>query len=277
MKRYIFMIAIVACVVVSFYPREKKKTVPPVRVLRIGSECDYVPNSWEEKAPTPFNVPVTNHKGYYADGYDIQIAKLVANELGMSLDVRKIAWNELISALKNNEIDAVFSSMLDTEERKKSIDFSDSYEANKIEYAVIVDSVGSYITAKSLADFSGARITGQRGTTLDDVIDQIPGVIHLKPETVLQGMIDAILDNRADGAVIDVDTGQYYETMNKNLTLIKFSDDEGFKLGFSGVCVGLRKGNTELRHRINLALGHIPLHERQRLMSGASSRMMNVH
>ena len=278
MKKYIFLIVIAAFVSALFYSREEKVKVPARLVLRAGSECDYVPNSWEDNKPSAFSVPITSHEGYYADGYDIQIAKIVARELNVELDVRKIAWNDLIPALQNGEIDAIFSSMLDTEERRKVIAFSDPYEVKKAEYGVIVESVSPYITAVSLRDFSGARIIGQKGTNLDTVISQIPGVVHLKPAEKIQGMIDLILNGEADGAVIDTDTGHYYETMNKGLTMINFSGDEGFKLGFSGVCAGVRKGDTELLHKINIALGNIARNERQNIMDAVTSRMMiTVH
>ena len=108
-------------------------------VLRVGSECDYAPNNWEEKRPSDSNFPLVNNEGFYGEGYDLQIAKLVAEELGMKLEVKKIAWNDLLPALNRGEIDAVFSGMLDTEERKKIAAFSDTYEVKKTEYAVIIN------------------------------------------------------------------------------------------------------------------------------------------
>lgn len=274
MKRYIFLIVVAICVLVFVYSGRKKVKAPTTPVLRVGSECDYVPNSWEEHRPSEFTVPITNFEGYYADGYDIQIAKIIARQLKVSLDVRKIEWNDIIPALRRGEIDAIFSSMLDTRERRRLIAFSDPYEVKKAEYGIIVESVSPYITATSLRDFRGAKIVGERGTHLDTVINQIPGVIHLKPVEKIQSMIDEILSGQADGAVIDTDTGRYYETMNKNLTLIKFSENDGFNLGFSGVCVGVRKGDTELLNRINIALSNITSSERQRIMDTVTTRMM---
>ena len=251
---------------------EKPKQEKPL--LIIGSECDYVPNSWEEDAPSEHNHPIANRKGYYAEGYDIQIAKLVASQLDLNLEVRKIAWNDLLPSLRKGEIDAIFSSMLDTDERRKIASFSDPYEINKTEYGIIVDSVSPYITAKKLGDFSGAKIIGEKETKLDEVIGQIPGAVHLSPVATIQNMIDAVLKGDADGAVIDLDTGSFYEIMNKNLTLIKFSENDGFKLGFSGVCAGVKKGNDELLHKINIALASIDRSERKRIMDSVNTRMI---
>ena len=274
MKKYVVLLILLACMYVYVQLNGNVEEVPVKPVLRVGVECDYVPNSWEEVKPSKSNVPISNQKGYYAEGYDIQIAKIVASELGVTLEVKKIAWNDLLPSLNNGEIDAIFSSMLDTEERKKLASFSEPYEVKKAEYGIIVDSVSPYITAKSLKDFDGARIVGEKGTKLDEVIDQIPGVIHLKPTAKVQGMIDAVLRDEADGAVIDTDTGRYYELTNKNLTLIEFPAGGGFELGFTGVCAGVRKDDTELLHKINIALEKISRSERQKIMDTATSRMM---
>ena len=274
MKKYVVLLILIAGMYVYVQLNGNVEEVPVKPVLRVGVECDYVPNSWEEVKPSKSNVPISNQKGYYAEGYDIQIAKIVASELGVTLEVKKIAWNDLLPSLNNGEIDAIFSSMLDTEERKKLASFSEPYEVKKAEYGIIVDSVSPYIIARTLKDFSGARIIGEKGTKLDEVIDQIPGVIHLKPTAKVQGMIDAVLRDEADGAVIDTDTGNYYELTNKNLTMIKFSENEGFELGFTGVCAGVRKDDTELLHKINIALEKISRSERQKIMDTATSRMM---
>ena len=276
MKKYIIFAVLVLCLPIFFLIRQKEKPKSSSPVLRIGAECDYVPNSWEENKASQFNIPVANHQGYYADGYDIQIARLVAGRLGYELEVMKFAWNDLLPSLNNGDIDAIFSSMLDTDERKKIAAFSEPYELNKAEYAILVDSVSQYITAKTLSDFSGAKIIGESGTKLDDVIEQIPGVIHFRPEDTVQGMIDRVLNGDADGAVIDTDTGHYYEMINKNLTLVKFTEGGGFQLGFTGVCAGVRKNDIELLNRINMALEGISRSERQNIMDKVKSRMMNV-
>ena len=272
MKKYIVLALLLICLPL-FFLKAEEETKPSKPVLIVGSECDYVPNSWEETKPSDFNIPVSNHKGYYAEGYDIQIAKLVARQLDYTLEVRKIAWNDLLSSLNNGDIDVIFSSMLDTEERRKIVAFSDPYEVNRAEYGIIVDSVSPYITAKTLKDFSGAKIVGEKGTKLDDVIEQIPGAIHAEPAGTVRGLIELVLRGDVDGAVIDTDTGHFYEITNKNLTLIQFSENNGFNLGFNGVCAGVRKRDTELLHRINLALFSINRSERQKVMDSVKSRM----
>ena len=278
MKKYfvLALIALCAAIYVHFFDTEEEK-IPDVKVFRVGAECDYVPNSWEEATSTNFNVPIANRTGNFADGYDIQIAKIVAEKLGFVLEVHKIEWNDLLPSLNNGDIDAIFSSMLDTEDRRKVAAFSEPYEVNETEYGIIVDSVGPFFTAAALEDFTGARIIGQGGTKLDEVIPQIPAVVHVAPLGSVKEVIDAVLEDKTDGAVIETDTGHFYELMNKNLTLIKFPAGKGFNLGFNGVCAAVRKNDKELLTKMNKIIEEIPRSERKKIMDEATSRMMNLH
>ena len=242
-------------------------------VLRVGSECDYAPNNWEEKRPSDSNFPLVNNEGFYGEGYDLQIAKLVAEELGMKLEVKKIAWNDLLPALNRGEIDAVFSGMLDTEERKKIAAFSDTYEVKKTEYAVIINEDSKYSNIKKLEELYGAKMVAQKDTNLDAAIDQIPGVTHMKPVDTVPEMLEMVVNNEVDGMVINYDTGRSYERIYKNLKMIRFPEGEGFVLGFNGICAGVRKRDKDLLSKINKALDGISIRDRQKVMDRTIARV----
>lgn len=272
MKKYMeFAVIILACAVLFFVHGEEKKEES--KVFRIGVECDYAPNNWEEKRPSEFNVPIANHEGSYAEGYDIQVAKLVAKELGMTLEVRKVEWEDLISSLQKGDIDAIFSGMLDTEDRRERIAFSDTYEVNETEYAVIVNKMTPYVKAELLTDFAGAKFTGQKGTNLYASISQIPGAVRLPAVDTVPEMLDAVTKGRADAIVINLDTGRSYEASYNNLKLIRFPEGRGFKLGFNGISAGVRKDNKELLDRINEILRKLSHNERQKIMDQVVSRL----
>ena len=269
MKKYILLIVVLG--VFGYYAHNY---FGEKRVLRIGVECDYAPNNWEENTPTASNLPISNNKGFYAEGYDLQIAKLVAEELNAKLEVRKVAWKDLPNALNSKEIDVIFSGMLDTAERRKFADFSDTYDISRTEYTIVVNKDSKYADATSLPDFSGAKIIAQKGTHLDDVIEQIPGVHHLPPVETVTEMLNIVIANKADGTVINLDTGQSYTRKHRNLVQIRFPAGEGFKLAFNGICAGVRKNDTELLYEINRALGKISKHDRQRLMDRSVARAL---
>ena len=243
------------------------------RTIIIGMECDYVPNNWQETRPTASNMPLDNYEGLYAEGYDLQIAKAITKELGMDLKVKKIEWNDLIPALRRGEIDAIFSGMLDTDERRKDIAFSDTYEVKKAEYGIIVNANTKYANATKLEHFYAARMIGQKGTLLDTAIDQIPGAIHLEPVNTVPEMLAKLEKNEADAIVINLDTGHSYQRTYDHLKLIEFAEGDGFVFAFNGICAGVRKRDTELLNQINKALGGISTRDRQRLMDRTIARL----
>ena len=93
--------------------------------FRVGMECAYAPSNWQESAATDTNVPVENVAGAYAEGYDVQIARILADQLGKELVIVKLSWDGLIDALNQGQIDAIIAGMMDTAERRESINFSD--------------------------------------------------------------------------------------------------------------------------------------------------------
>lgn len=223
--------------------------------LRVGMECAYAPNNWQEDTATDTNVPIENVPGAYAEGYDVQMAKAICKQAGYQLVIVKMAWSGLIEALKQGQIDAIIAGMADTADRRQSIAFSDPYHVT--EYGVMVNSDSSYASAASIHDFSGASILGQKDTALDTVIDQMDGVTHLTPVDSVPNMISRLQKGTCDGIIINVENSQSYLAANPNFKVITFADGSGFTLGFTGACVGLRKDDTKLLTAVNGALATI--------------------
>ena len=272
MKKYGLFLLVLA-VSVFFFTRGSKEEAPSKSVFRIGMECDYAPNNWEAQKPSEFSLPIANHEGFFADGYDLQIARLVAKELNLTLEVRKIAWNDLIPALLRGEIDAIFSGMLDTDERKKQAAFSIPYEVQETEYAVVVNTESPYAEAKNMTDFGGAKFTGQKDTKLYTTISQLPGAIALPPVDTVSEMIDAVPSMKVDAIVINLDTGRSYEAAYDNLRVVRFPENHGFVLGFSGICAGVRKNDTKLLNGINGVLEKTRRSDRQKIMDNTVARL----
>lgn len=223
--------------------------------LRVGMECAYAPSNWQESAATDTNVPVENVAGAYAEGYDVQIARILADQLGKELVIVKLSWDGLIDALNQGQIDAIIAGMMDTAERRESINFSDPYKETI--YSMMVLAGSPYENATSIQDFSGAAVLGQQGTALDDVIDQIEGVEHLSPVGSVPDMISRLQQGTCDAIVINEESAPGYLASNPDFRLITFSEGNGFTLPAKGSCVGLRKSDTELLAQVNEILATI--------------------
>ena len=166
--------------------QQQEETTPDTTAesneFRVGMECAYAPSNWQESEASDTNVPVENVSGAYAEGYDVQIAKIIAENLGKDLVIVKLSWDGLIDALNQGQIDAIIAGMMDTAERRESINFSEPYRETTYGIMVLADS--PYLNATSIQGFSGAAVLGQQGTALDDVIDQIEGVDTSVPSAV---------------------------------------------------------------------------------------------
>ena len=220
--------------------------------LRVGMECAYAPNNWQESEASDTNVAIENVPGAYAEGYDVQFARIVADALGKELVIVKLSWDGLIDALNQGQIDAIIAGMMDTPERKEAINFSAPY--HETIYGMMVNQDSAYANATSIQDFSGAAVLGQKDTALDTVIDQIQGVNHLTPVSSVPDMLSRLQQGTCDALVINVENSEGYLAANANFKVLTFEGDNGFQLESKGACVGLRKSDTDLLEQVNAAL-----------------------
>lgn len=98
--------------------------------LRISMECAYAPFNWTQT--TAANGAVAIGNGTYANGYDVQIAKYIAAELGMQLEIVPNEWESLIPAVQSGAVDGIIAGMSPTPERMEQVDFSDCYYSSNL-------------------------------------------------------------------------------------------------------------------------------------------------
>ena len=77
------------------------------KTLRVGMEAAYAPYNWQVSEESDFTVPIENVDGAYADGYDVQVAKIIAEGLDMDAVAVKLEFGSLIDALNNGQVDIV--------------------------------------------------------------------------------------------------------------------------------------------------------------------------
>ena len=238
--------------------------------LVIGLECEYSPFNWTETTKSETNVEIYGQSGLYAEGYDIQIARRVADSLGLKLVVKKIAWEGLIPALQSGDIDAIIAGMSPTEERKESINFSNPYYRS--EHVVIVKDGGRFANATRFADFAGANVIGQKGTAYEDLASQLAtraGANAQAPLGTVPLIISSILADSTDVTVVEKPVALGVCASNPSLKWIKL--EEAFEVDEADVVVsiGVRKADTNLLDRINDALASISDADREALMLNA--------
>ena len=164
--------------------------------LRVGMEAAYAPYNWQVSEASDYTIPIDNVDGAYADGYDVQVAKIIADSLGLEPVAVKLDFAALIDSLNNGQIDIVCAGMSVTPEREDSADFSDSYVDDDI--VMITKKDSAYAGATTFAELAGASIMGQAATMYDDVIEQIPDVNHMTPGETVPAVVESLASGTSD-------------------------------------------------------------------------------
>jgi len=226
-------------------------------------EAAYPPFNWTQVDDS--NGAVTIESGGYAGGYDVEIAKLVAEKLDRDLVVVKLDWDGLIPSLISGQIDMIVAGMSPTDERRKSIDFSDPYYTS--DAVIVVQADSQWASATSLADFAGAQITAQLGTTHYELIEQIPGVEQQVAMDSFPTMVMAVTSGKIDGYISERPGALSAVAANPDLTFVAFEEGQGFDIEQNEIVIsiGLQKG-SDLLDGVNQALGQISDGQRADLM-----------
>lgn len=233
--------------------------------FKVGMECGYAPFNWTQMKNTNGAVKIQG-SSEYAGGYDVEIAKKIADSMGKELVIVKTKWEGLLPALTSGKIDAIIAGMSPTAERKESIDFSDNYYTSNL--VMVVKKGGKYDGASSIQDFSGAKITAQLNTFHYTVIDQINGVSKQTAMADFPTMRVALESGKIDGYVSERPEGVSAQTANSKFKMVEFK--AGFKTSpeDTAVAVGVVK-NSALTEQINKALAKISEDQRKEIMDNA--------
>lgn len=230
-------------------------------VLVVGMECAYAPFNWTETTKTDSNVAIANVSGAYADGYDVQVAKIIADELGLELQIKALDWGALINNLNTDGIDAIIAGMSPTPERLESIDFTSSYYEST--HVLLVQQSSSYASATSLDDFSGARVIGQTGTLYASLVPQVVehGAIAGVDLNTVPEIVNAIIHGTVDATILEEPVAKgivaQYANSSTPLTYVKLTNG-GFTVADEDriVSIGVRKGFV-LTEQINDVLTNV--------------------
>lgn len=239
-------------------------------VFRVGLEANSSPFNWSQSNAANSAIEITNSPGEYANGYDVWMADKIASSLDLKLEIIKLEWDGLIPALESGKIDAIVAGMSPTAERKKTIDFSDTYYTSDL--VMLVQKGSPYENVNSIQDFKDAKVSAQINTFLYEALNQIQ---DLDPETALDAfptLIASLLSGKLDAFVAERPGAIAATSANPSLTFVEFDTNNGFKTNAeeTSVAIGLRKGSP-LLNDINKALSGIPEDERQEAMEAMIS------
>lgn len=255
---------------VAFTACNGKKNASSKPVLKVGMECAYAPFNWtqnSDKTPDGTSaVPIFNEK-YYAYGYDVAVAKMLADHLGMDLEIHKSEWSSIGISMDVGDYDCIIAGMGRTAERELAYSFTTPYYYR--DNCIVVKAGGPYAGVKGLSDMagSGARVTTQLGTGWIPLLDQIPDGVKIGNFETTSECFMAVSNGVADVAIVDLPTAQSALMTNKGLKIIQLDKADGF-VGddpMVNVCIATRKNDTELRDKLQKAMDELGWNDKAKM------------
>ena len=239
-------------------------------VLRVAMECAYAPYNWTQNDDSNGAVPISGTNDY-AYGYDVMMAKLIAESMGKELEIVKLDWDSLVPAVSSGDVDLVIAGQSITAERLEVVDFSDPYFYASIVTLTKADS--KYASAASVADLAGATCTSQLGTIWYDIcLPQIPEANILTAQETAPAMLVALESGAVDLVVTDMPTAMAATAVYDDMVLLDFTGTEGeFEVSEEEINLGIsmEKGNTELLEAVNAVLATLTVEDYEAMMADA--------
>ena len=208
--------------------------------LVVGVSADY--------APFEFMYPDAGGNMVYG-GIDISVAQYVADEMGLTMQVENMSFDNLLASLDKGDFDIVLSAMEATPERLENADFSDPYYTD-VPPAILVkaDKADQY---KTLADFSGKYVGAQTATTKLDMVNDMEGVTPVPLSSVLD-LVNELVYDKVDAILVDGGVAQQYADANPDLVIAEASAELGEAAPY---CIAVAKGDPKgLLDDINAAI-----------------------
>lgn len=195
-------------------------------------------------------------------GIDVEIAGKIAEKLGMTLKIHDVDFDTIISGVQTGKFDMGMAGMTVTDERKKSVNFSDTYATGV--QAVIVKADSTYTSYEDfytgfgddgnpLGTKEGIKIGVQQGTTGDIYCSDEPAKWGFGMSNVTQyktgaEAIEALKGGKVTAVIIDNEPAKSFVEANEGLKILegKYTEED------YAICVA--KDKEELLNKINTAL-----------------------
>jgi len=203
----------------------------------VGTSADY--------APYEFHTIIDGKDTIV--GFDIEIAKEIAKDLGVELEIQDMSFDGLLQALNSDKVDFVIAGMTPNEERKKSVDFTDIYYTAQQGVMVRAEDKDKY---KTIEDLKGKKVGAQSTTIQEGIVKEQMPESQLVSLAKIPDLVMELLNKKVEAIVVELPVAKGYVNNNDKLAIsdIKVQDDTG------GSAIAVKKGNQELVELMNKTL-----------------------
>ena len=208
--------------------------------LVLGTSADFAPYEFHK---------MVNGKDTIL-GFDVALAKKIAEEMDKELVIKDMDFNSLLNELNNGTVDFVAAGLSPDEERKKQVDFSDPYYSGEQCCIIRKEDAEKYT---SLESFKDQQIAAQTGSIQEGIAkEQFPGSV-LVSLPKLPDEIMSLSSGKVEGVIVEVAVAKGFIAQNPDLMIADFK----VPYDATGSCIAVKKGNTELLDHINSVIADV--------------------
>ncbi|ABR47850.1 extracellular solute-binding protein, family 3 [Alkaliphilus metalliredigens QYMF] len=216
--------------------QSKLEAVQSSGKLVLGTSADYPPYEFYAEVDGALQVV----------GFDIEIAKEIAKDMGVELEIRDMDFDGLLSALVTGNIDMIIAGMVPSDERKKSVDFSVPYYSAEQTMVVRAADFDKFSTVE---DFTGLTVGAQTATIQEEIAKEQIANAELRTLSVITDLVMDLKTNRIDGVVLVEPVAKAYAENNDDVVVsqLHFGQEDG-------VAVAVAKDTDDFLNSINTTL-----------------------
>ena len=266
------LLVLMLSVAFVFANGSKEASSSSSNTLKVAMECGYAPYNWTQTTDANGAVKISGSKEY-AYGYDVMMAKLIAEKLGKDLEIVKLDWDSLVPAVQSGTVDCVIAGQSITSDRLQMVDFTTPYYYASI--VCLVNEGSKYENAQGISDLKGAVCTSQQNTVWYDVcLPQIEDANILPAQESAPAMLVALSAGRVDLICTDMPTAQAALVAYPSFRLLDFTEsDDNFVVSQEEINIGISvsKNNPELTAAINEVLATLTVEDYNKMMDEAIS------
>ncbi len=179
-------------------------------------------------------------------GVDVEIAKEIASALGKKLVIKDVYFDAIINEIKSGKADFALAGMSVSEERKKQVDFSNTYIISKQIVIVRNDS-----DIKNISQINNKKIAVQLGTIADSYVTDNNITKDIVRQKKYLSMAEDLKAGKVDLIIMDELPGKKIVENNENLIIL-----DGFVFE-DNYAIAVKKGNTQLLNKINEVIDNL--------------------
>ena len=266
------LLVLMLSVAFVFANGSKEASSSSSNTLKVAMECGYAPYNWTQTTDANGAVKISGSTEY-AYGYDVMMAKLIAEKLGKDLEIVKLDWDSLVPAVQSGTVDCVIAGQSITSDRLQMVDFTTPYYYASI--VCLVNEGSKYENAQGISDLKGAVCTSQQNTVWYDVCPpQIEDANILPAQESAPAMLVALSAGRVDLICTDMPTAQAALVAYPSFRLLDFTEsDDNFVVSQEEINIGISvsKNNPELTAAINEVLATLTVDDYNKMMDEAIS------